>query len=156
MRCSCVVFNELIVAGRLPVATEVDTKETRITPGGGAVLIAEVGMHVAVQGQLSIRLAAFGKSDPIRGASWDKVAEALVQRSVRLMAGELGESFANLLAATRKCMTVNVCGWYRLHPSASGASVFEVAGECAMLFGGPRGPPQGLRDLRWPGSLCNP
>ena len=36
-------------------------------------------------------------------------------------------------------MTVNVCGWYRLHPSASGASIFEVAGECAMLLAGPVG-----------------
>ena len=33
---NCVVFDELIVAGRRPVVKEVDIKETLVTPGGGA------------------------------------------------------------------------------------------------------------------------
>ena len=108
-RFKCVAFQELIVAGRQPVVKEVIIKEALVTLGGGALLIAELGLHAMVQGQLYIRLVAFGKSQPKPGASWDKVAEALVQRSVRLMAGEFGDTLLPLLETIRERMTIKVC-----------------------------------------------
>ena len=102
---------------------EVDIKETLFTPRGGAVLIAELGLHVMVQGQLSIRLAAFVKAGPIRIGNLEKVAEALVRRSVRLMAGEFGDTLFALLAETRKRMAANVCAMSLCSDKDDGAVV---------------------------------
>lgn len=144
----CVVFKELIVAGRRPVVKEVDIKETLFTPGGGAVLIADLGLHVMVQGQLSIRVAAFA-SDRIRGGGeWIKVQAALEHRSVRLMAGEFGETLMPLLAALRTHMTIKVCamklctdkedGAVVMTPPDSGGHALTVE-PSAMLLAGPVG-----------------
>ena len=70
---------------------ELDIKDSFVTAGGGVALIAEFGLHVMVQGQLSIRFAAFD-TGKIRGGGelLDAMAEALNRRSVRLVAGEFG------------------------------------------------------------------
>ncbi len=150
---SCIVqFPSLIVAGRRPVVKDVDVKETLSLPGGGSVLIAEVGLHVMVQGQLSIRLAAFANSAPLRGGgvTFDNVAEAFENRSVRLIAGEFGETLFILLAAIRKRMAVNVCamrlcsdkeqGAVAQLPSKNGGPSVDVKiASSAMLLAGPVG-----------------
>ena len=115
MLFNCVVFKELIVAGRRPAVKQNDVKEALLTLGGGAVLIAELGLHVMVQGQLTIRLAAFA-SDRIRGGDTllpgtIQVTAALEHRSVRLMAGEFGDTLLPLLATIRKRMTINDARW---------------------------------------------
>lgn len=136
---NCVVFKELIVAGRRPVVKEVDIKETLFTPGGGAVLIADLGLHVMVQGQLSIRLAAFAPDRLRGGGGWTQVAAALEHRSVRLMAGEFGDTLLPLLATIRKRMTINVCA-VRLCPGgACGPSDAVKLAPSAMLLAGPVG-----------------
>ena len=134
-RFKCVAFKELIVAGRQPVVKEVNIKETLATPGGGALLIAELGLHAMVQGQLYIRFAAFAL-DRIRGGGsksgeicadgslqW---AKALEHESVRLMAGEFGAALLPLLATIRKRMTTNVCA-------------YDDHAQSAMLMAGPVG-----------------
>ena len=57
----CVSFDDVIIAGRLPTTKEIDIEDIVITPDGRSVLIAEVGYHNSIQGQLTMRLAAFGK-----------------------------------------------------------------------------------------------
>jgi hypothetical protein len=150
VKFKCVVFKKLIVAGRLPVVKEVEIKETSNTPDGGAVLIAELGLHVMVQGQLSIRVAAFA-SDRIRGGgAWIAVAAALAHRSVRLMAGEFGDTLLPMLATIRKRMTIKICAMSLCTnkedevvvtmPSESGIPSYTVTvAPSAMLLAGPVG-----------------
>ena len=67
-----------------------------------------------VQGQLSIRVAAFA-SDRIRGdGDWIRVAAALEHRSVRLMAGEFGDTLLPMLETIRKRMTIKVCAMFAI------------------------------------------
>ena len=131
----CVSYDDVIIAGRLPITREVGITDILITPDGGSVLIAEVGYHVSIQGQLTMRLAAFGKSDPHRGSgeSWDTVIAALVKRSVRLMAGRfidaqsLGNAcpFQAFLAAARSRMEVKVCAFVISIDFANHTPVYE-------------------------------
>ena len=81
-------------------------------------MIVEVGFHVTVLGQLSLRFAAFSK--PVAegfhhytDATWESVAGVLEKRSVRVLAGEFRDSLFPLLAAARVRMTVNVCALRR-------------------------------------------
>ena len=155
MRFNCVVFKELIVAGRRPVVKELDMRETLFTRGGGAVLIAGVGVSVMVQGQLSIRVAAFAldrmrDGDTLLAGILQQVAAACEYRSVRLMAGEVGDTLLPLLATIRKRMTIKVCamrlctekedGAIVMIPSESGgpSDAVKVA-PSAMLLAGPVG-----------------
>ena len=50
-RMDCVIFDDVIIAGRLPTTKEIDIKDRVITSDGRSVFIAEVGYHVKVQGQ---------------------------------------------------------------------------------------------------------
>jgi len=154
---SCAVFKELIVAGRRPVVKQADILRTLVTPSGGAVLIAKVGLHISVQGQTSIALAAFGTSSPKRSvvASWGTVAAALEHRCVRLMAGEFGDTLFTLLAATRKRMAVKVCAMRLATDNDDGASVLQPSGygragarARTMLVAGPVGRITIFGDLR--------
>ena len=129
---------ELIVFGRRGLAAEVDMKMTGSTPGGGSVMSAEVGFRAAAQGQVSIRLAAFGPSTSIGGGGeWEErmrpVAEVLAQRSVRLMAGECGDDRAHLDGGGTQAY-----GGQRMRDAAA---VYDDDG-------GPRGPHQGFGDPR--------
>ena len=130
----CAAFNELIVAGRSPIVKQVDITETMFTPQkDGCVLIAELGLNVMVQGQTSIRLPAFASAFASECIRVDKpwiltVAAFLERRSVRLMAGEFGNTLSPLLELMRKRMTINVC--------ATGKG---DGGPSAMLWAGPVG-----------------
>ena len=116
---------------------------------GGIVLIAELFWSERLQGQLSIRLVAFCSYTActmLPGRT--QVAAALEHRSVRLMAGEFGDTLLPLLATIRKRMTITVCamitdkedGAIAMRPSESGgpSGAVKVA-PSAMLLAGPVG-----------------
>ena len=123
-----IAWKELIIAGRHPVVKEIDFKQTLITPAGGDALIVEVGFHVTVLGQLSLRFAAFSKpagvSKPTE-ETWESVAGVLEKRSVRVLAGEFRDSLFPLLAAARVRMTVNVCALRLLSDKGPVSAVAE-------------------------------
>ena len=126
----CVGWHELIIAGRHPVVKEIDFKQTLITPAGGDALIVEVGFHVTVLGQLSLRFAAFSKPAEVGShhyteETWESVAGVLEKRSVRVLAGEFRDSLYPLLAATRMRMTVNVCALRLLSDKGPVSAVAE-------------------------------
>ena len=125
------VYKHLIVAGRCPVVKELCIKDAR-----GEWLIAELDFHVMVQGQLSIRVAAFARQDIRGGGEWDEVAEALGHYSVRLLAGEFGDTLSPCLATLRKRLAVKV--------AAVWTSIDEVQ-TSAMLVVGPVGPFRGMQ-----------
>ena len=134
----CVAFKELIVAGRSPIVKQVNIMETMFTPQkDGCVLIAELGLNVMVQGQTSIRLAAFASAFASECIRVDEpwiltVASFLERRSVRLMAGEFGNTLSPLLELMRKRMTINVCAMRLCTGKDDG-------GPSAMLWAGPVG-----------------
>ena len=140
-----VKFKHLIVARRCPVVKELEIKETFDTPGGGVALIAELGLHVMVQGQLSIRIAAFDTRKIRGGGEWDEVADSLAHRSVRLVAGEFGDTLLRLLATIRKRMAIKVCAMTLCTDKEDGTTLIQTDGPMealkvtpsAMLVAGP-------------------
>ena len=150
MKYKCLVFLNTIVAGRESMVKEIEAKEALSFSGGGYVLIAEVGLNRNVQGQLSFMLAAYVKAGSIHTDDLEKVADALVRRSVRLMAGEFGDSLIAMLSETRKRMRAKVCAM-SLCPDKDDGAVVEVPSQTdgtyktvkvassAMILAGPVG-----------------
>ena len=83
----CVIMDELIIAGRHSIVKEVEIKQVLRTPGGGPLLIAEVGFSVAIQQMVSMRVAALCVHDRMQlamagqrlGAMWHKPLETCVR-----------------------------------------------------------------------------
>ena len=94
-RMDCVMFGDVIIAGRFSTTKEIEVKDTMTTPDGRCMLVAEVGFNVKTCGQLAIRLAAFGKSDAYFSSdeSWDSVTALLERRAVRFFAGRFVDQF---------------------------------------------------------------
>ena len=65
----CVIMEELIIAGRHSIVKEVEIKQVLRTPGGGPLLIADVGFAKAAQHMLFMRVAAVCVCVR-RGCSW--------------------------------------------------------------------------------------
>ena len=77
----CVILEELIIAGRHSIVKDVEIKQVLRTPGGGPLLIAEVGFSVAIQQMLSLRVAALCVHDQVEAGgggaqAWGDVAQA--------------------------------------------------------------------------------
>ena len=119
-RMDCVMFGDVIIAGRFSTTKEIEVKDTMTTPDGRCMLVAEVGFNVKTCGQLAIRFAAFGKSDAYfsNDESWDSVTALLERRAVRFFAGRFVDKFLfdashcplrAILAEVRLRLQVRLC-----------------------------------------------
>ena len=119
-RMDCVMFGDVIIAGRFSTTKEIEVKDTMTTPDGRCMLVAEVGFNVKTCGQLAIRFAAFGKSDAYFSSdeSWDSVTALLERRAVRFFAGRFVDQFLfdaspcplrAILAKVRLRLQVRLC-----------------------------------------------
>ena len=145
----CVTGKELIIAGRASCVSEVYISDFTVTPDGRRVLVAGSQSYVPVQGIYDWTLAAFGQPSSCGSGDWDDVATAMVDHSVRVMAGEFGgtafwagqSGLEELLAATRRRIQANVCA-IRLEPDENDDTHAESAGErgtTAFVVNGPIG-----------------
>ena len=137
----CVIMEELIIAGRHGIVKDVEIKQVLRTPGGGPLLIAEVGFSVAIQQMLSMRVAALCVHDQVAAGgggaqAWGDVAQALENRSVRLIAGELRDKILTILQSLRMRLAVRACA---VEPSTDKQSGTHWLASSSMLFVGPVG-----------------
>ena len=137
----CVIMEELIIAGRHGIVKEVEIKQVLRTPGGGPLLIAEVGFSVAIQQMLSMRVTALCVHDQVAAGgggaqAWGDVAQALENRSVRLIAGELRDKIVTILQSLRMRLAVRACA---VEPSTDKQSGTHWLASSSMLFVGPVG-----------------
>jgi hypothetical protein len=133
-----IMQDEILIAGRVGIVREVRIWEVVPTPGEGTLLIADVGLSVAVQQMLSIKVAALCVRKHERSAyakaEWQKVAQTVVSKSVRLIAGEFEETIFVFTQALRKYATARACA---LEPYIESGSVKHWLGSAAMLCIGP-------------------
>ena len=120
---------------------EVEIKQALLTLGGGPLLIAELGLSVSIQNMLSIRVAALCVHDQDAAGDgdakgWADVAQALEQRSVRLIAGEFRDQIFTILQSLRKRLAVRACA---VEPSTDKQSGTHWLASSSMLFVGPVG-----------------
>ena len=141
---------EIIIAGRVGIVKEVMVREAVATPGDGTIVIADVGLSVAVQQMLSIRVAALCVRKRVGTAAktlcealekeealekrWKEVAQTVVSHSVRLIAGEFGETILAVTSALRNYASARVCA---LEPYIESGSGRYWLGSASMLFIGP-------------------
>ena len=135
---SCVVFQDVFIAGLQSCVTNLKIEGRWSTHDGGCVLVAGLTIRTSERQEFDISFAAFGLTDPRRrsgGIHWDQLAKELVQRSVRLVAGEFGGvSFSRQanrlrlwLQAIRKHLTCDVCA-IKFRPDEQDGAVLEDMG----------------------------
>ena len=135
----CVIMEELIVAGWHSIVKVVEIKQVLHTPGGGPLLIAEVGFSVAIQQMLSMRVAALSvhvqEAAGDGGAkAWGYVSQALGNMSVRLIAGELRDESVTIMQSLRTRLAVRACA---VEPFANQENGTHWLASSAMLIAGP-------------------
>ena len=135
---SCVVFQDVFIAGLQSCVTNLKIEGKWSTHDGGCVLAAGLTIHTSERQGFDISVAAFGLTDSRRrsgGIHWDQLAKELVQRSVRLVAGEFGGvSFSRQanrlrlwLQAIRKHITCDLCA-IKFRPDEKDGAVLEAMG----------------------------
>ena len=130
------VFQDVFIAGLQSCVTNLRIKGKWFTHDGGCVLVA--GLTIRTSKEFDISFAAFGLTDPRRGSGgihWDQLAKELMQRSVRMVAGEFGGvSFSrqanrlrSWLQAIRKHITCDLCA-IKFRPDEQDGAVLEAMG----------------------------
>ena len=133
----CQILNGIVVGGKEHFVEDLKVQAVRHTPDGADVMFVSMKININVQGINQWTLAVFGPpSSQCSRGTWDTVAKAVVENSVRLMVGDFGgrnvfsggNGLEETLRAVRKRMQTHLCA-LKLQPEEWS----EMAGETSTM-----------------------
>ena len=99
----------VIIAGRMSIVKDVTCLETRQSDGEGMMMIGEVDFKVAINGMLTVRVAAIDVWNSRRGSGvdpWGAITASCARKSVRVIAGEFASQLLQAVSRLRENLTV--------------------------------------------------